>query len=178
MDEAQIRVAGPDDAPALVDLGARTFRDTYRGLMPVEPLEAYIADTFTLARLRDELRDPRNVHFLVERDGVAVGYDKLRDGPSPVVTAAPIELERIYVERSATGGGLGRRLLETALRTAAAMGRETMWLGRVRTGTRPPGVLRADGLHRDRRASVRDRRPRAARPHPRATRRAGREPGP
>ena len=83
-------------------------------------------------QLARALGDP-GCHFWVayERSGQPVGYEKLREGPSPACIrgASSVEIERIYVAEPAIGTGLGAALMRTALAWAERGEFDAVWLG-------------------------------------------------
>lgn len=126
-----IRRAGPADAPALAAIGAATFAETFDYLYDAEDLEAFLASAYDLKATRRDLADPSCAAWLAEEDGVAVGYATAGpcDLPHPEVTDRCGELKRIYVTRGGQGGGLGSRLMETALAWLEDQGRRRIWIG-------------------------------------------------
>jgi ribosomal protein S18 acetylase RimI-like enzyme len=67
----------------------------------------------------------------VEGASEPMGYAKLRAGlPDPSVSGPnAIELQRIYVDRSATNRGIGAHLMQACLHSAQSAGFHTVWLG-------------------------------------------------
>jgi ribosomal protein S18 acetylase RimI-like enzyme len=126
-----IRIATAEDAHRLSELAARTFIDTFARDNSPEDMAMYVAATFTPERQLRELRDPAQRVLLVERDGEAVGYAQLVEGPAPrcVTGDAPVELARFYVDRAWHGRGIARALMRRALDEAARLGGRTLWLG-------------------------------------------------
>jgi len=108
-----IRIATSADAEQLGALAARTFRDTFADDNSTDNMDAYVRDSFSLDRVRDELADDANTFLLafVEGKELPGGYAKLRTGTtdSSVSGRDPIELHRLYVDRSAIGRGVGAR---------------------------------------------------------------------
>lgn len=129
--EVSIRTASNDDAEVLAELGARTFRETYRSRVAVAALEEYVERAFSLERTSAELADPTSAFLVARRDGDAVGYAHLKatDPPAIVRGPRPVELVRIYLERDEIGSGTGARLMEACLERAESDGYETVWLG-------------------------------------------------
>ena len=128
-----IRIATPADAETLAALAERTFRDTFAAYNADDDMEAYVGESFSLDRMRAELADGANtflVAFVGGGDSPA-GYAKLRTGiAEPCVTGpAPVELQRIYVDRSAVGRGVGAALMRASLEAARDAGHRTLWLG-------------------------------------------------
>lgn len=132
-DQSDIRTASPADAGLLTALAERTFRDTFANDAPPRDMEAYVRDSFSLDRIRAELADDANTFLLAFVDDTErpAGYAKLRAGtPDPsVIGPDPVELQRLYVDRSAIGSGLGAALMRASLELAGSAGHRTLWLG-------------------------------------------------
>lgn len=129
----RIRTATPADAEPLAALAEQTFRDTFADDNSASDLEAYVRDSFSLDRVRAELADGANTFLLAFVDGAEqpTGYAKLRTGTTdPSVTGPdPVELERLYVDRSAIRRGVGAALMRASLAAARSAGHRTLWLG-------------------------------------------------
>ncbi len=125
-----MRPATPTDAAVLAALGRETFVETFGHLYPPSDLDPYVAEIFTPATFGGFLSDPTQAMWIVESGSNAVGYAQagLCGLPHPDVTPNCGELKRIYVHSRAQGGGLGNRLLETALAWQTAPKR-TLWIG-------------------------------------------------
>ena len=132
-DLPRIRAATPVDAEPLAALAEQTFRDTFADDNSTDDMDAYVRDSFSLDRVRDELADGVNTFLLAVMDGEARpdGYAKLRNGTAdPSVTGPdPIELQRLYADRSAKGQGVGAALMRASFDAARSAGRRTLWLG-------------------------------------------------
>ena len=128
-----IRIAVPADLDGLATLAERTFRDTFAADNSSDDMEAYVRDAFSRDRVGVELSDHANTFLLAFVHGAdhPAGYAKLRTGTSdPSVKGPnPIELERLYVDRSALGQGVGAALMRAALDQASLSGHRTVWLG-------------------------------------------------
>ena len=128
-----IRAGTPADAERLTALAEQTFRETFAPDNSPDDLEAYIRQSLSLDRIRAELADEASTFLLafVNDDEQPAGYAKLRTGPAdPNVTGpGPIELERLYVDRSVMGLGVGAALMRASLGEARSRGHRTLWLG-------------------------------------------------
>ena len=131
--DIHLRGAHRLDLPSLAELAAATFRQAFAADNDPVDFEAYVREAFSQSRLLDELEDAKNTFLVAVDDGEQrlVGYSKLRRGT--VADGArgqqPIELERIYVDESRLGAGLGTRLMRRCIEVAMEEGRDSMWLG-------------------------------------------------
>jgi diamine N-acetyltransferase len=132
-EQTRIRAAHRSDIEALAVLAAQTFREAFAGDNAPDDINSYVSEAFSAERLRSEFADARNqfvLAFLGEREA-PVGYAKLRMGraDASVQGPDPIELERLYVLRSALGRGIGAALMRACLDAASRGGHRTLWLG-------------------------------------------------
>jgi diamine N-acetyltransferase len=128
--ETTIRRATFKDAVLVAVLGAATNYETYFETDESEDLAKYIADSFSPQAIKAELEDRKNLFFLAETDGKAVGYTKLREGQPDECVAGEntVELQQIYVLEKMTRHGIGRILLQKCLDEAKAKGFASLWL--------------------------------------------------
>lgn len=115
----------------LADLGARAFAGAFAAENTPEDMDAYLAESFTVAALDAELSDG-NAHFLVaEVEDTPAGYAKIEVGSAPecVDLAEPVELVRLYALQEWLGAGVGGALMEASLDAARTLGGQSMWLG-------------------------------------------------
>lgn len=126
-----IRVGAESDAPALADLAARTFSETFAADNDPDDLALHNARAYGIPQQRAELADPNITTLLVEVDGQLAGYAQLRsDAPPTCVTSPhPIELWRFYVSRQWHGLGIAQALFQRVKEEASARGGQTLWLG-------------------------------------------------
>lgn len=131
MREPLIRRAGPDDAQTLSALGSRTFVETFAHLYDPADLQAYLAEAYGLERTRKDLADPAKASWLVEADGVAIGYALAGPCglPHDEVTPSSGELKRIYFLQGHQGGGLGKRLFAEVMDWLQKDGPRDVWIG-------------------------------------------------
>ena len=144
------RVARPDDAALLTELGASTFAETFESVNTPDDFLAYIAAAFGEDLQRAELEDPDTTVFLAERDGDAVGYVMLREGRTPSVVAADdvLQIVRLYARQRVLGRGIGAALMQRALAEAAGRGKDAVWLGVWDRNERAIRFYESWGFHR------------------------------
>ncbi len=126
-----IRLATGDDATLLAELGAVTFSDTFAIDSHPDELAVYLAASFSVPRLAEELADSKALFLIAEVAGRHAGYAKLRTGkiPSCVSDLNPIEIERLYVRKEFFGTGIAQALMTRCLELASERGHQTIWLG-------------------------------------------------
>ena len=126
-----IRYATAQDATLLAELGARTFYDAFARDNKPEEIDSYIAQAFTPQQMALELADPGSTFLLAQIDGQVVGYAKVQAGNAPACVNGPrpIELERIYVDQTVIGRGVGAALMEACLDEARQARYGSVWLG-------------------------------------------------
>lgn len=113
-----LRPATLADADLLVDIGRRTFIDTFGHLYAPEDLAAFL-QAHTRAGWQAELADPDYVVLIAEADGQAAGYAKLAPPKLPIAVRQPaIELRQFYVLSGWQGSGLAARMMEWVIATA------------------------------------------------------------
>jgi diamine N-acetyltransferase len=144
-----IRRGHADDADLLAELGARTFSETFAADNTPDNMTAYLASSFSLDKLAEELADPHSLFLIAEADGIALGYAMLRSGDveDGVTGDKPIEVVRLYVSRENLGSGLGAALMQACIHQAKERGHETLWLGVWEHNTRAQTFYRKWNFH-------------------------------
>lgn len=98
-------------------LGVETFVQAFGDLYSQEDLDAFLKAQHSAGVYRKILDDPALRTWLAEtEEGDAVGYVIAGpcDLPAPDMPENAGELKRIYILKDYQGGGLGRRMLDTA----------------------------------------------------------------
>lgn len=135
MDEITLRVAEPQDAGTLSELGWATFLHTFvEGFaMPYSAadLAEFQARAYGVDKAGALLADPACRAWLAERGGEAVGFATVGPCglPHPDATPADGELRRLYVRADQKGAGLAPRLMDSAMSWLLREGRRDIWLG-------------------------------------------------
>ena len=131
MNQPTIRPATLDDVALLCQLGATTFRETYRSLSDPREVDDYADEHFTVEKVTAWFRRPCARTLVASLGAVPVGYAHVRSAKVPdyVADRKAVELSRLYLLASAQGAGLGGALIAAAIAEAAALGGRTVWLG-------------------------------------------------
>ncbi len=124
----------PDLIPALSDLAAETFTETFGHLYPPEDLSAFLHKSYAPETLLVETANPKDFwRIVLDETGEASAY--LQCGPvglphGEANARTQGELKRIYVRASQQGKGLGKTLMTLALdHLATAYGAAPQWIG-------------------------------------------------
>lgn len=131
-DETRVLIRGATSADALClgVLATQVFLDTYAtgGIRPAIARE--VLSTFSTAAFDAVLARPGTQVVVAELDAHLIGFAQLTLGAvhEQFITAAPAELDRLYVQEPFTGAGIGSRLLQRAEDLAASAGVSDLWL--------------------------------------------------
>ena len=149
-----LRLAGPDDAARLADLGARAFRETFASENTPENLADYLRHSVSPEIQAAEVAQPGSSFLILELDGAAVGYARVLAGSiDPALQASaewntqrPMELVRIYLLQGLTGQRLGDVLMQGCIDLARQQAMEMLWLGVWEKNPRAIGFYRRWGF--------------------------------
>lgn len=131
--EVALRRAVRSDAEAIADVHARSWKVTYRRLLPAEVIHRVVGGRAARAdRIRVALSDTHAPeHFFVALDGDAiVGMAVTAPSRDPDATPTTGELQAIYLAPEAIGRGIGRVLHDQALDDLRKRGctEATLWV--------------------------------------------------
>jgi len=131
MDSLGIRPCTLSDLSILQKLSVDTFRQAYEPANDPIAFEQHIARAFNLEQLTKELNNPESRFFFLEELGKAIGFLKLNIGAAQTEFMEDnyLEIERIYLLGAFKGQGYGRLLMDFAIDTGRADGKEKIWLG-------------------------------------------------
>ena len=115
----------------LVEIGVRTFEDTYAHANDPAELAAHIAESYTEPMVAGAFRDPDVTYLVAEAAARIVGFTKLVVGSREdgIEAAWPAELNQLYVDSDQHGRGVGRALLAACVERARQAGCDVLWLG-------------------------------------------------
>jgi ribosomal protein S18 acetylase RimI-like enzyme len=131
--DVNIRPCTAADAGALALVGQATFLETYATVLPAADILAHCGREHGEARYADWLGQPDGYRLWgaeLAATGVMVGYVMLSPPDLPVPTGpTDLEIKRIYLLSRFQGGGVGARLMATALDAARQAGARRVLLG-------------------------------------------------
>lgn len=126
-----IRIATIRDLNVLIEIGKKTFSETFSDQNTEEDMAQYLSTTFTKEKIKTELQNQESEHYLVISNQQPIGYLKINWGKAQTEKNefSSLEIERIYVLKNYQGLKIGQRLLETAIQKAKDLGANAIWLG-------------------------------------------------
>jgi GNAT superfamily N-acetyltransferase len=125
-----IRRCEAGDAPALSLIGQATILETYARVLPLSDLLHHCRVQHGEALYADWLgRSDHRLWLAETATGAPVGYMALTPADLPVPAGRKdVELRRIYLLHPFHGGGMGARMMRTAIEAATAAGFERLLL--------------------------------------------------
>ncbi len=115
----------------LKKLTSETFKESWLESDNLADIEAYTAEYFSAARIKNDLSDNSVIYLYALYDGNIAGYLKLQKDAQPEnsVLHKPVAIHRVYVMKKFQGNNIGNCLLEKAIELTKAAGYENIWLG-------------------------------------------------
>ena len=127
-----LRPATSQDAEAIAHLGAKIFTTFFGHSVTASDLQAYLETSYTPSSIAKDLLSPDVDIIVACANDCIIGFAQLTQGtiePCIADVERPIELQRLYVDESYHGGGIGRALENEVEKIARERGFRTMWLG-------------------------------------------------
>ncbi|RAL24107.1 GNAT family N-acetyltransferase [Thermoflavimicrobium daqui] len=126
-----IRKCNIEDLSALQELAYQTFEATFRDLTSPSNMNAYLKKAFNKEQVKKELLNPSSTFFFLYVNNQLAGYIKMNvnDAQTDVVDSNSLEIERIYIRKEYQGMGLGKILINKAIKIAKNTGKTLVWLG-------------------------------------------------
>lgn len=123
----------PEDAASIQQIGRTVFALSFGHSLPAEDLNDYLEDAYSLQSVLDDIQSPsKTVCVACDSQKHVIGFATLTEGTIEDCirsVPAPIELQRLYVDSTAHGKGIGSALIKHAEGIAKNRGLQTCWLG-------------------------------------------------
>lgn len=119
------------DLEVLQRIGCDTYREHFSGIWTPAGMQRFLSDDFSSENLTRSLAAPEQHLWLLAKDGAGntQGFAKLNwNCRMPVGNKAGVELQKIYLLKSATGKGYGKQLLRAVCERALARQQPLLWL--------------------------------------------------
>jgi GNAT superfamily N-acetyltransferase len=118
------RIATVADRDLLVELGRKTFFDTFVGTCSDEDMQQFLDTSYAAEKVAGELAEPRSRFLIYEDEQGVAGYSRLMGE-----TATSVELVRFYMLARVFGTGAAHKLMEDTLGLARELGYRHVYLG-------------------------------------------------
>ena len=120
-----------DEILDLQKIGRQTFYETFSESNTEENMKKYLAEGFSIDKLRDELNNENAEFYFAKLDNEVVGYLKLNLGQSQteLKNDNSLEIERIYVLKEFHGKKVGQILYDKAIEITKQKRVNYVWLG-------------------------------------------------
>ena len=126
----QARLAAIADLDLLIDIGRRTFFDTFVGTCSDDDMCAFLDQSYAPDKLREEILHPLSRFVILEDESGTLGYSRLMgDHHDDRDDRDAVELVRFYMEQRAIGTGAAHVLMQTTLALAVKLGYSRVHLG-------------------------------------------------
>lgn len=115
----------------LQEISIETFNDTFKDQNSAANMNAYLERAFNLKQLEKELSTISSNFFFIYYNDEPAGYLKvnLNDAQSEKMGDESLEIERIYIRNKFQGKGLGKYLINKAIKLAIEQSKKMIWLG-------------------------------------------------
>ncbi|MNO25569.1 Protease synthase and sporulation negative regulatory protein PAI 1 [compost metagenome] len=120
-----------EDLGLLQDISVETFNETFKHQNAPENMKAYLERAFNLKQLEEELSNTSSEFYFICSNDEVSGYLKvnINDSQSEKMGNASLEIERIYIRKKSHKQGLGKKLINKAIKIAIERNKEKIWLG-------------------------------------------------
>ncbi|MEM1327228.1 MAG: GNAT family N-acetyltransferase [Bacteroidota bacterium] len=126
-----IRPVTKSNLKELLPLARRIFVESFAHQNNPDDFQAYVSKAFTEEQLISEFQHPDSLFFCAYWSDQMIGYMKLNFGAAQteLQDANALEIERIYVDRKYQGKGIGKTMMDKAIKIAQQRLLEYIWLG-------------------------------------------------
>ncbi len=119
------------DIDQLIQIGQKTFIETFSALNTPANMTKYLAEKFSKDQLLAELSNQGSEFYFAQQEDKIIGYLKINSeqAQTELQSENGLEIERIYVLREFHGKKAGQLLYEQALDIAKLKNVQFIWLG-------------------------------------------------
>ncbi|HRW99528.1 MAG TPA: GNAT family N-acetyltransferase [Cyclobacteriaceae bacterium] len=126
-----VRSATEKDISRLVNLGRKTFEESFSKDNTPANMATYLNASFNFDQISKELAERGSQYFIAEEGDEFVGYARVRqsDEVKDYLVERSLELQRIYVDGGHQGKKIGVALMKACLDYARQHQFHWLWLG-------------------------------------------------
>jgi ribosomal protein S18 acetylase RimI-like enzyme len=131
MESIEIKRVTPEHIEQLQKISVQTFYETFSGANTEHNMKNYLAEGFSIDKLKAELNDENTEFYFAVLDKIVIGYLKVNVGKSQTELQdnKALEIERIYVVKEFYGKKVGQLLYDKAIQIARRKKADYVWLG-------------------------------------------------
>jgi diamine N-acetyltransferase len=120
-----------EDLHILQEISYETFNETFNHQNSPENMNAYLGKAFNLNQLEKELSNSSSEFFFIYFNSEVAGYLKINtnDAQTEKLGNESLEIERIYIKNKFQKKGLGKYLINKAIKIAVERNKKKIWLG-------------------------------------------------
>jgi ribosomal protein S18 acetylase RimI-like enzyme len=127
-----IILANPTHAEQIAAISRETFYDTFAEYNTQADMDLFMEQQFSMEMLMEEVGMAGRYFLLAVEGNRILGYTQLRDATHeslPDRVKPAMEIARLYVRKPEIGKGVGKLLMEAAIRFAQEASKKSIWLG-------------------------------------------------
>ena len=119
------------DLTDLCQISVQTFTESFKQLNNPADFDEYISRAYTPQRMTAELQNLGSNFFFLKIENQILGYLKINVAPaqSEINDPESLEIERIYLLKTAQNKQLGHKMLQYAIEIATQKQKKYIWLG-------------------------------------------------
>lgn len=120
-----------NDIPLIIQLGIRTFCETFEEVTSESDLQKYLIKAFNHKQIETEFSNWDSEFYLIKNNDIACGYMKLNYNNAQQEFKEPdgMELARIYILERFKAKGIGKKAIEFCFNKANYLSKKYIWLG-------------------------------------------------
>lgn len=126
-----IKICTEDMLTDLQYLCRTTFAETFSDSNSEEDMQKFLDESYSTEKLSAELANFESVTYIAYKNDTPLGYLKLNIGNAQTEKCLDnsLEIQRIYILKSAKGHGIGSTFMRIAENFASEKKLSTIWLG-------------------------------------------------
>src|SRR6266850_976318 len=126
----KIKKVNAEEIEVLQQIGIRTYKEHFSEIWTHKGINQYLNHQFGIEKLKSDITNNHVKYFLAYLNEEPIGYLKLNmDKPQPNSKYdTGIELEKIYLIKSFSGGGIGEKILDFVIQFANEYSIKNIWL--------------------------------------------------
>lgn len=127
--EITIRKIEPEEAAQFAKFSANLFAETFNEFNDPQDMENYLAESFSLNKIEQELAEPNTYCFYAIKNSMPVGCIKLIIADASFNSKKTVELSRLYVSKEYHKQKIGAALMQFAIDFTLEYQAQKLWLG-------------------------------------------------